>query len=109
MSSLSSKISSKMSSPSSKLVQRCLHHHLDEGVKDHFSPGNEDELNYGSVPMRPCIFQDDLIHASKKVDEATKASQKVNTIMKEHALQLNKDKSVLIVMKKSHLCVVTLK
>ena len=71
---------------------------LDEGVKDHFSPGNEDELNYGSVPMGPCMFQDDLIHASKKVDAARKASQKVNTIMKEHALQLNKDKSVLIVM-----------
>ena len=71
---------------------------LDEGVKDHFSPGNEDELNYGSVAMGPCMFQDDLIHASKKVEAARKASQKVNKIMKEHALQLNRDKSILIVM-----------
>ena len=44
------------------------------------------------------MFQDDLIHASKNVEAARKASQKVNMIMKEHALQLNKDKSVLIVM-----------
>ena len=71
---------------------------LDEGVKDHFSPGNEDELNYGSVEMGPCMFQDDLIHASKSVKNARKASVKVNQIMKEHALQLNKDKSVMIVM-----------
>ena len=71
---------------------------LDEGVKDHFSPGNEDELNYGSVEMGPCMFQDDLIHASKSVENARKASLKVNQIMKEHALQLNKDKSVMIVM-----------
>ena len=71
---------------------------LDEGVKDHFSPGNEDELNYGSVEMGPCMFQDDLIHAAKSVENARKASEKVNLIMKEHALQLNKDKSVLIIM-----------
>ena len=34
---------------------------LDEGVKEHFEPGNEDELNYGKVPLGPCMFQDDLI------------------------------------------------
>ena len=55
-------------------------------------------MNYGSVEIGPCMFQDDLIHASKSVKTARKASEKVNLIMKEHALQLNKEKSVLIVM-----------
>ena len=71
---------------------------LDEGVKEHFEPGNEDELNYGKVPLGPCMFQDDLIHASTEVEKARNASQKMNLVMKKHALKLNKDKSVLIVM-----------
>ena len=71
---------------------------LDEGVKEHFEPGNEDELNYGKVPLGPCMFQDDLIHASTEVEKARNASQKMNLEMKKHALKLNKDKSVLIVM-----------
>ena len=44
------------------------------------------------------MFQDDLIHASTEVEKARKASQKMNLVMKKHALKLNKDKSVLIVM-----------
>ena len=71
---------------------------LDEGVKDHFIPGNEDELNYGEVAMGPCMFQDDLIHASNSSLKAREASKKINMIMKKHALKLNKDKSVLIIM-----------
>ena len=44
------------------------------------------------------MFQDDLIHASTEVEKARKACQKMNLVMKKHALKLNKDKSVLIVM-----------
>ena len=71
---------------------------LDEGVKDHFIPGNEDELNYGAVAVGPCMFQDDLIHTSTSILKARKASSKINLVMKKHALKLNKDKSVLIIM-----------
>ena len=71
---------------------------LDEGVKDHFSPGGEDELNYGKVKMGPCMFQDDLIHAATTTLKARVASEKINLVMKKHALKLNKDKSVLIIM-----------
>ena len=35
---------------------------LDEGISEYFPPGNRDELNYGTVPMAPFLFQDDLIH-----------------------------------------------
>ena len=71
---------------------------LDEGVKDHFEHGNEDEVNYGKVPMGPCMFQDDLIHAATEIEKARIASRKMNLVMKKHTLKLNKDKSVLIVM-----------
>jgi hypothetical protein len=71
---------------------------LDEGVKDHFIPGGEDELNYGKAKMGPCMFQDDLIHAATTTLKARAASEKINLVMKKHALKLNKDKSVLIIM-----------
>ena len=44
------------------------------------------------------MFQDDLIHGVKSIEEARKANAKVNIIMKERGLELNKDKSVCIVM-----------
>ena len=30
---------------------------LDEGVMEHFSPGEEGQPRYGSVAMAPCMFQ----------------------------------------------------
>ena len=71
---------------------------LDEGVKEHFTPGSEDEVNYGEVAGGPCMFQDDLIHASTSIQKAREASRKINLVMKKHALKLNKDKSVMIIM-----------
>ena len=43
---------------------------LDEGVKDHFDPGGNDELNYGQVAIGPCMFQDDPIHPSTTTTRA---------------------------------------
>ena len=71
---------------------------LDEGVKDHFDPGGKDELNYGQVAIGPCMFQDDLIHPSTTTSRAREASRKMNQVMKKHALKLNKEKSVAIIM-----------
>ena len=71
---------------------------LDEGVKDHFDPGGNDELNYGQVAIGPCMFQDDLIHPSTTTTRAREASRKMNQVMKKHALKLNKEKSVMILM-----------
>ena len=65
---------------------------LDEGVKEEFNPGNEDEMNYGRIPMGPCMFQDDLIHCSKGVKEAKIASQKIDLVMKKHQLKINEKK-----------------
>ena len=71
---------------------------LDEGAKEHFEPGNEDELIYGSVPMAPCLFQDDIIHGAKNVTKARVASNKIATMMAEKNLKLNEDKCVVIAM-----------
>ena len=71
---------------------------LDEGVKDEFDPGNEDETNYGEVPMGPCMFQDDLIHCASGLKEAKKASEKINKVMKKLNLKLNEQKSIAIIM-----------
>jgi hypothetical protein len=65
---------------------------------EHFQPGGHGELNYGSVPMAPCMFQDDLIHLSGGVSEARAASSKVGAIMAQRNLRLNKDKSVAMVV-----------
>ena len=37
---------------------------LDDGVSEHFPPGGDLQLQYGSVPLAPLIFQDDLINGS---------------------------------------------
>ena len=71
---------------------------LDDGTKKHFVPGNEDELNYGNVPLAPCLFQDDIIHGAKNLTKARRASSKVATLMAEKNLRLNEDKCVVISM-----------
>ena len=71
---------------------------LDEGIKEQFSPGAEEEMIYGEVPMGPCMLQDDLIHCSRGLEEAREASRKVNITMKKHALKLNEKKSICLFM-----------
>jgi hypothetical protein len=71
---------------------------LDEGVSEEFTPGGEDELSFGQVPLQPCMFQDDLIHGSSELSKARVASSKIDTVMKRKCLKLNQDKSVFIVM-----------
>ena len=35
---------------------------LDDGVKEHFTPAGDTQLQYGSVPLAPLMFQDDLLN-----------------------------------------------
>ena len=71
---------------------------LDEGVMQHFTPGDENELKYGEVPMAPVMLQDDLMHGAKGAKEARIASKKVNKVMKERGLHLSADKCVYVVV-----------
>ena len=43
---------------------------LDEGTKELFVPGDKNEINYGSVPMAPCLFQDDIKHGANDLEKA---------------------------------------
>jgi hypothetical protein len=48
--------------------------------------------------MQPCMFQDDLIHAALGTEEAREASRKVDIAIKKRGLQLNRDKSIYIII-----------
>ena len=52
---------------------------------------------YGSVNMAPFMFQDDLANRFVGLLEARVANCKVNFLVKQRGLQLNKDKSVCII------------
>ena len=44
------------------------------------------------------MFQDDVMHTAKGVNEARIANNKINTVVKRQHLQLNKDNTVCLVM-----------
>ena len=69
---------------------------LDDGIYRQFH-GSQEELQYGSVPLSPLIFQDDLPECSPGVVEARSANIRVNRVMTEKRLALNRDKSVCLV------------
>ena len=50
---------------------------LDEGTKELFVPGDKNEINYGSVPMAPCLFQDDIIHGANDLEKALSAREAI--------------------------------
>ena len=49
---------------------------LDEGTKELFVPGDKNEINYGSVPMAPCLFQDDIIHGANIPDNCRRRGRR---------------------------------
>ena len=67
---------------------------LDDGIKDNFQPGGQDELEYGEVPLAPMMYQDDLIHGAGGLEEAILANTKIDITMKQRGLSLNEAKSV---------------
>ena len=56
---------------------------LDEGISEQFAPGGEDELTYGSVPISPFIFQDDIIYGAEGVKEARSANKRMERVVKK--------------------------
>ena len=71
---------------------------LDDAVQEHFQPGGEEELEYGGVQLAPLMFQDDFLQGTGRLEEARRASEKVNSMLKQRALKLNSRKSVCLVM-----------
>ena len=71
---------------------------LDDGAMEHFPPGGELQLEYGSVPLAPFMFQDDLLNGTEGLAQARETNARVNCLMKDRGLTLNKDKSVFMVI-----------
>ena len=71
---------------------------LDEAVMETFPLAGGANLNYGSVPMAPVMWVDDMLHAARGLDEARIAAEKVNKLMKQRNLLLNKEKSVCLII-----------
>ena len=71
---------------------------LDDGVMEHFPPGGEIQLEYGDVPLAPVMFQDDLADCSGNIENARIANQRVDILTKQRGLELNKDKTVCIII-----------
>jgi hypothetical protein len=77
---------------------------LDDGVIAEFSPGGLGEPGepgqpmYGTVPMAPVIFQDDLQNSSENIIQARFACVKVDKVVKKLGLQLNREKSVCLII-----------
>ena len=69
---------------------------LDDAVTEHFPPDDELQLKYGSVPLSPLMFQDDLINIAEEINQAREVNNKIDVLMKQKGLSLNKDKSVCI-------------
>ena len=70
---------------------------LDDGVMEEFQPG-DGGLEYGAVALAPLMYQDDLLQGVLGLQEARVTNRKVNKIMKERRLSLNKEKSVVVIM-----------
>ena len=71
---------------------------LDDGMGEHFQAGAVGELEYGGVEMAPLMYQDDFIHDTERLVDARIASQKINLLVKERALNLNRKKSICLVI-----------
>ena len=71
---------------------------LDEGVMAHIPPGGDLQLEYGSVPLAPVMFQDDLADTSDSLAKARETNQRVDIMTKQLCLDLNRDKPICIIM-----------
>ena len=71
---------------------------LDDAVIEHFPRAGSPSLEYGSVPLAPLQWVDDILHASRGLDEARETNRRVNIMMKQRGLNLHKDKSVCIII-----------
>ena len=71
---------------------------LDEGVMEHFPPGGDIQLKYGNVPLAPLMYQDDLADGSDSIENARIANRRVDFLTKQRGLDLNREKTVCILI-----------
>ena len=72
---------------------------LDDGVMLQIE-GSQEEVGYGSVEVLPLLFQDDVAHDSGSLREARVATYRMDMVMKTKQLDLNREKTVIVLMGK---------
>ena len=82
-------------SKSKTLVSQAV---LDEAVMEHFEPGGHLQIEYGTVPLAPLMWVDDMLSATGGLQKAREVNTKVDKLMKQRGLNLNEDKSICIVI-----------
>ena len=68
---------------------------LDKGITSMFH-GSSDLVFYGTVPISPLLFQDDIFSLSGSVNAARSSLYRVNIVMKQKQLKLHKEKTSYI-------------
>ena len=63
---------------------------LDDGVTEHFPAAGRARLEYGSVPMAPLMWMDDALNPAGGLEEARDANKRMNILMKQRGLSLNR-------------------
>ena len=71
---------------------------LDDGVMEHLAPGVELQMEYGDVPLAPLMWTDDIMNPAVCLEKARKVNLKVNFLLKQRGLSLNKKKSACIIV-----------
>ena len=71
---------------------------LDDGVMEHLTPGGELQMEHGDVPLAPLMWMDDVMNSADSLEKASEVNQKVNVLLKQRGLSLNKKKSVCIII-----------
>lgn len=69
---------------------------LDRGITSMFH-GSSDLIFYGTVPISPLLFQDDIFTLSDTVNAARSSLYKVDIVMKMKQLRLHKDKTTYVI------------
>ena len=69
---------------------------LDKGITSMFH-GSSDLTFYGTVPISPLLFQDDIFSLSDTVNAARASLYRIDIVMKQKQLRLHKDKTTYII------------
>ena len=71
--------------------------HLDCGVRQYFGTSRH-QISYGNVRMNQLCYQDDCLSLSSSLQGAQDNSTRFQALMKDKQLEINLDKSILMIM-----------
>ena len=71
---------------------------LDDGVSLEFPPTGNLQIQYGSVPMAPFLYMNDIQNTAPGLEEAREANVRFNSLLKQRSLSLNQLKTIVIII-----------